>query len=65
MSRIFKVWLDSGANIHSSYSVTINLEELGYSDAEWDEMPELDKEEIMREVAFEQSEWGWMEIEND
>ena len=64
MSKAFKVWLDSGANIHSSRSVIISLEELGYTDEEWEAMPEVDQEEIMREIAFEQAEWGWAEVDN-
>ena len=31
MSKKFKVWLDSGANIHSMFSVVVSLEELGYT----------------------------------
>ena len=62
MSKVFKVWLDSGANIHSKRYVIISLEELGYTDEEWEAMPEIDQEEIMREIAFEQTEWGWIEV---
>jgi hypothetical protein len=41
MSKVFKVWLDSGANIHSNRSVIISLEELGYTDEEWEAMSEV------------------------
>lgn len=64
MSKKFKVYLDSGANIHSKYEVTTSLEELGLTNAEWDEMTEDEREETMREVAFERSDWGYFEIED-
>ena len=62
MSKVFKVWLDSGANIKSCRAINISLEELGYTDEEWEALPVVEQEEIMREVAFEQSEWGWAEV---
>ncbi|EDX7952700.1 hypothetical protein C3M82_000002 [Salmonella enterica subsp. enterica serovar Minnesota] len=41
MGRKFKVWLDSGANIHSCYKQEIDIEEdLGISDDEWDSYSE-------------------------
>ena len=63
MPKKFKVWLDSGANIHSMYSVVVSLEELGYTDEEWELLSEDIKEDIMREIAFERTDWGWKEIE--
>ena len=63
MSKKFKVWLDSGANIHSMYSVVVSLEELWYTDEEWELLSEDIKEDIMREIAFERTDWGWKEIE--
>ena len=62
MSKKFKVWLDSGANIHSMYSVVVSLEELGYTDEEWELLSEDIKEDIMREIAFERTDWGWTEV---
>lgn len=62
MSKVFKVWLDSGANCKSCRAINVSLEELGYTDEEWEDMSEVDQEEIMREIAFEQAEWGWTEV---
>lgn len=58
----FKVWLNSGANAYSEYSTEVTTEDIGANDEEWDDMSEEDKEYIMREIAFEQSEWGFKEI---
>lgn len=55
----FKVWLNSGANIHSEYSVEVTTEELGLTESEWDELSEDEKEETMKEIAFERAEWGF------
>ena len=63
MTRKFKVWLDSGANIHSCRKQTIELSDIGITDAEWDEMSDDAKDEVMREFAFDQSDWGYSEIE--
>lgn len=62
MSRKFRVFLDSGANIHSKYETTTTLEEQGIESEEWDAMTDAEKDEVMKEVAFEQSGWGFEEI---
>jgi len=59
----FKVWLDSGANIHSRRETTISLDDIGISDDEWNQMTEADRDEVMRDVAFERSDWGYVETE--
>ena len=59
MSKVFKVWLDSGTNFQSCRTIKVSLEELGYTDEEWDDLSTVEKEEIMREVAFERADWGW------
>ena len=61
MSRKFKVWLDSGANIHSKYETEIDLDTLGITSEDWDNMSEPEKDKVMREIAFESSEWGYTE----
>ena len=63
MSRKFKVFLNSGANIHSKYETTTSLEELGIGEDVWDGMTEEERDEVMRDVAFDRSEWGYYEIE--
>ncbi|EOI3502488.1 hypothetical protein ACMSZU_001079 [Cronobacter dublinensis] len=63
MARKFKVWLDSGANIHSKYEQVVDLEDdLGISDEEWEQMLDGRKEEVMRDVAWDRMEWGFEEI---
>ena len=59
----FKVWLNSGANIHSKREVIISLENLRISEDEWSQMTEEQRDEVMREVAFERYDWGYLEIE--
>ena len=63
MTKRFRVWNDSGANIHSRYQVTTSLDELDLTEAKWNTMTEDEREEIMREVAFQCSDWGYAEIE--
>lgn len=58
----FKVWLNSGANAYSEYATEVTTEDIGASDEEWDAMSEQEKESVMREIAFERSEWGFKEI---
>lgn len=63
MTKKFKVWLDSGANIHSKLEQEISLDDIGYTDAEWDELSDDDKEKEMREIAFYRADWGFDEID--
>lgn len=58
----FKVWLDSGANIHSKYSTTVDLEDIGIDKQTFDEMTEEEKEDMFKDIAFERADWGWAEI---
>ncbi|EOV9625899.1 hypothetical protein ACN5OL_001811 [Cronobacter sakazakii] len=63
MGRKFKVWLDSGANIHSKYEQVVDLEDdLGISDEEWEQMDDEGKNEFMKEIAWDRMEWGFEEI---
>jgi len=63
MGRKFKVYMGSGANIHSRYETVVDLEDFGLESEDWDEMSDEEKDETMREVAWERAEWGWKEIE--
>ena len=65
MSRRFKVFNDSGANIHSKYETTTSLEELGIEEAAWDGMTEEERDETMRDVAFKRAEWGYFEVDEN
>ena len=62
MGRKFKVWLDSGANVHSKYETETDLDDIGVTSDAWDKMSDMEKNDVMREVAFESSEWGYSEI---
>jgi len=59
--RKIKFYLDSGANIHSEYSVKLTFKEIGVTEEEWDSMNEIEKEEIARDIAWQRAEWGWSE----
>lgn len=63
MGRKFKIYLDSGANIHSRYETEVDLEDFGIESQEWDDMSDEEQQETMREVAWERAEWGWEEIQ--
>ena len=63
MSKRFKVFLDSGANIHSKHQTTTSLEELGIEEDVWNGMTEEQRDEVMRDVAFQQAEWGYFEVD--
>lgn len=61
MTKRFKVWCDSGANIHSCRTEYVTLDDLGLSKQDWDSMSEEQKEEAMRDIAFDKLDWGWAE----
>jgi len=63
MSRKFKVFLDSGANINSTYRTEVELDDIGVSSEEWDAMSDDEKDEVMRPIAFDRSDWGYSEVE--
>lgn len=64
-SRLFKFWLDSGANIHSTRKGLVTLQELGITSNDWDDMTEDEKEEVMKEIIFAQADWGFVEVPTD
>jgi len=58
-----KVWLDSGANSQSQYEQVVDTkEDLGLTDQEWNGMEEEYKDEIMRSIAWDRMDWGYVEI---
>lgn len=63
MGRKFKFYLDSGANIHSKYEQVVELDDIGLDEEEWDGMTTEEKDEVMKEIAWERMEWGYIEIE--
>jgi hypothetical protein len=64
-SRLFKFWLDSGANAFSTRKGLVTLEELGFSDEEWDAMSEEEQFEFMKELIFANADWGFVEVPTD
>lgn len=61
--RKIKVWLNSGANIHSEYSVTGTIEDVtGYTEEEWDALSDKEQESVAYDVAFNRSDWGFREL---
>lgn len=62
MARKFKVWLDSGANNQSKYETETTLDELGVTEDQWDALSDAEKDNLMRDVAFEHGDWGYSEI---
>ncbi len=57
-----KIWLDSGANIHSCKEQILDFEDLGLTEEEWDASSEQEKEEMTKEIAFESLDWGFKKV---
>lgn len=53
------LWLDSGANNESCHRQVFTWEELGITEASWDAMTEEAQESFARDIAFQQSDWGY------
>jgi hypothetical protein len=64
MSKKFKVWLDSGANIHSRREAVVTLDQIGISESEWEIMTDDEREDVMRDIAFDHSDWGFVEVDD-
>jgi hypothetical protein len=62
MSKVFKVWCDSGANIHSCWEDKYSLEDLGLTNEEWEDMTEDEKDRFMQDIAFDRLDWGYAEV---
>ena len=63
MGRKFKVWCDSGANSHSCREEIVDLDDLGFDSEDWDAMTDKDRDDAMRDVALDNMEWGFTEID--
>lgn len=58
-----KFWNDNGANIHSKRSQTFDLEnDLGFTEEEWNNLPDSEKEEMVTEWMWEHLDYGWDEV---
>lgn len=56
-------YCDSGANIHSARKETFDTEtDLGFTDEEWNEISDDDKDDMVKEWAYERLEYGFKEI---
>lgn len=60
--RKFEFWCDSGANAFSCRRGDFTLEELGISDQEWNMMEEDERDNIVKDIALAQLDWGYREI---
>ena len=58
-----KVYIDSGANIHSRRTEIVTPEEIGTTEEEWKAMSEEEKEELAKPIAFDRLDWGWEDID--
>lgn len=66
MAKLIRLWVDSGANIYSKCSETMSVEDLGYTDEEWDAMTEDQKYKVAETWAWENGlEIGYRELEDD
>ena len=63
MTKRFKVWCDSGANIYSCREQFVTLDEIGHTEAEWSAMSEEAREEVMRDIAFDRLDWGFCDAD--
>ena len=59
MSKTIKYWCDSGANIHSCKRGETTLEAIGLTEAEWHEMTDDQRDELMRDIACDRLDWGY------
>jgi len=65
MSIKIKWWCDSGANINSCNKGEFDIEDWGYTKEEWIPYTEEEKDEIVREAAWERLDWGFTEEEEE
>lgn len=68
MSKQFKFWVDSSKNISFKYEEIFNLDDMGLTEEDWQEMTEEEKEFALEEYAKEllfnrYIEYGHEEIE--
>jgi hypothetical protein len=56
-----KVWCDSGANIHSCRSATLEPSDWGYTEEEWEDLSEDEKEDLALQWAWERLDIGFRE----
>lgn len=57
-----KIWCDSGANIHSCRTVKMSTEDLGFTNEEWASLSDDEKTEVVKDVAWENLDWGYEEL---
>ena len=60
-----KWWCDSGANIHSCKEGAVTLEDLGFTEVEWNARTDDERESIMREIAWDTLDWGFYAVEGE
>lgn len=61
MSKVLKVWCDSGANAFSCFKTEVPISEFGLTDEEWDGLTDDQKDKYVKDVAWQRLEWGYTE----
>lgn len=59
-----KMWLDSGANIHSKHEVEVSLDEFDYTEAEFKELPDDEQFDLVLDYMYG-FDWGITFTEED
>lgn len=59
-----KFWCDSGANVYSCRQQTFELKTLGYSEEEWSELTDEEKQKEAEFWAYDRLDIGYQEIED-
>lgn len=58
--KIIRTWLNSGANIDSTYEVCFEV------DADkWDNYTEEQKDQLAKDYSWQNMDWGWTEVTPD
>ena len=57
MSKKVKVWVDSGANIHSRNENEMTEDDFGMTEEEWNDLPEEEKFSTVLEFCYG-FDWG-------
>lgn len=59
-----KVWLDTGASIHSAFREELSVEEFGFTEEEWNGMDEGDQFDIVTDMCIG-FDWGVVFVDEE
>ena len=56
-----EVWTNSNANIKSENRITVDIDEIGFSEDEWNKLSNEEKDKAILEFCWETEmlSWGW------